>query len=221
MLLFFLILIAMTLASFTGLVVDRLPLGLSIITGRSRCDHCQSRLRPFELIPLFSFLIQGGYCRHCKAKLSWLYPTLEVLFSLLFILAYYQLLDLPESLILIASLLLSILDFRHQEIPFSLWLFFALLITAINGFSLSQVLWLSFALIAFFWDLKIGPGDFLWLFLIAGDIPLLKQVKILEIASISGILYYIILKKKGAIPFIPFLSIGYLGLLIWEKIPSL
>lgn len=51
----------------------------SSISGRSHCPKCRTTLRWFELVPLFSFLIQKGRCRTCKTKISYQYPLIEAL----------------------------------------------------------------------------------------------------------------------------------------------
>jgi prepilin signal peptidase PulO-like enzyme (type II secretory pathway) len=56
-----------------------------MIGGRSHCTQCKETLRWFELVPLFSFIIQGGRCRRCKAKLSIQYPLVELISALIFV----------------------------------------------------------------------------------------------------------------------------------------
>jgi len=55
------------------------------IGGRSHCPHCKKTLRWFELVPLFSFLIQGGRCRACKTWIGWRYPIMELLSGVIFV----------------------------------------------------------------------------------------------------------------------------------------
>ncbi len=55
-----------------------------MIGGRSHCMHCKQTLRWFELVPIVSFLIQGGRCRRCKARLNIQYPIVELLSGLIF-----------------------------------------------------------------------------------------------------------------------------------------
>ena len=57
-----------------------------VIGGRSRCPHCGRTLRWFELVPLLSFLLQGGRCRRCKTRLSAQYPIIELISGLIFVL---------------------------------------------------------------------------------------------------------------------------------------
>ncbi len=61
---------------------------LSILKGRSMCEHCGHRLSAQDLIPLVSWLGLGGKCRYCKKELSWEYPVVELVSGLLFLASY-------------------------------------------------------------------------------------------------------------------------------------
>ncbi len=50
-----------------------------IIGGRSHCPHCKKQLRAFELIPVVSFILQRGRCRHCDKRISFQYPIVELI----------------------------------------------------------------------------------------------------------------------------------------------
>ena len=60
-----------------------------ILMGRSACPHCKNTLGARELIPLFSFIFQGRKCKHCKTKIPWRYPILELSMGLVFVLMSY------------------------------------------------------------------------------------------------------------------------------------
>ena len=66
------------MGSFFNVVGDRLPNNKSIIYPPSHCENCNHRLGVLELIPIFSFLLQGGKCKNCKIKLSIIYPLYEL-----------------------------------------------------------------------------------------------------------------------------------------------
>jgi len=66
----------------------RLDKSLSILKGRSMCEHCGHRLSAQDLIPLVSWMSLGGKCRYCKKKLSWEYPIVELVSGLLFLASY-------------------------------------------------------------------------------------------------------------------------------------
>ena len=76
--------------SFYNVVGWRLPIGLSIVRpSGSFCPKCRHKLRWYENIPVFSFLIQGGKCRKCKEKISKFYIVIELLTGILFALSYW------------------------------------------------------------------------------------------------------------------------------------
>ncbi len=75
--------------SFYNVVGYRLPKKESLVFPSSHCTVCGHRLGALELIPVFSFLIQGGKCKHCKAKISWYYTIFELLTGILFFLSYW------------------------------------------------------------------------------------------------------------------------------------
>lgn len=55
--------------SFIATLAIRWPEGRSVATGRSACDSCGTTLRPVELVPVLSFVLQRGRCRHCRAAI--------------------------------------------------------------------------------------------------------------------------------------------------------
>jgi leader peptidase (prepilin peptidase) / N-methyltransferase len=73
-----LVLISPVIGSFLGLVIQRLPEGAPIARGRSRCAACGATLRPRDLVPVLSWLVAGGRCRHCEQPLGWFYPGVEL-----------------------------------------------------------------------------------------------------------------------------------------------
>ena len=64
--------------SFLSVLVVRLPEREDIVVSRSRCRSCGKALSPLELVPIVSWVVQGGRCRSCGAKVSFLYPGLEL-----------------------------------------------------------------------------------------------------------------------------------------------
>lgn len=73
--------------SFLNVVAWRLPRDESVVRPRSHCPHCGSSLTWFENIPLLSWLIQRGRCRHCGVGVSPRYPAVELLCAGLFVAA--------------------------------------------------------------------------------------------------------------------------------------
>jgi leader peptidase (prepilin peptidase) / N-methyltransferase len=70
--------VALLVGSFLGVVIDRLPDGETIVTGRSRCTQCEAVLTARDLVPLASWLALRGQCRHCGARIGWFYPAVEL-----------------------------------------------------------------------------------------------------------------------------------------------
>lgn len=120
------------IGSFLNVVVDRIPYGKSL-GGRSSCDVCGNKLSPRELIPVFSYALQGGKSRCCKVKLKSQYSLVEAITGVLFFLTSYVFFSkgLVLNLVAIAplfallvtlsvSIAITIIDFRHHIIPDSL-----------------------------------------------------------------------------------------------------
>ncbi len=81
------VVVAPFIGSFLGLVVRRLPVGGKIVSGRSSCPHCGKTLSPLELVPVVSWLLQGGKCRGCGAPLGSFYPAIELAAATIAVLA--------------------------------------------------------------------------------------------------------------------------------------
>ena len=73
-----LLVLAPVVGSFLGVVVHRLPEGDAIGWSRSRCECCGAILAPRDLVPLISWAAMLGRCRHCRQRLGWFYPAIEI-----------------------------------------------------------------------------------------------------------------------------------------------
>lgn len=80
------------IGSFLNVLIWRLPQELKA-NGRSFCPHCKHKLGILDLVPVFSFLLFGGKCRYCKAKISWRYPVIELTTGILFALSWWLVLS--------------------------------------------------------------------------------------------------------------------------------
>jgi prepilin signal peptidase PulO-like enzyme (type II secretory pathway) len=56
---------------------------------RSYCPKCREKISWYDNIPVFSFILLGGGCRHCRKSISWQYPIVELAAGILFLLAFY------------------------------------------------------------------------------------------------------------------------------------
>lgn len=75
--------------SFLNVVIYRLPAGLSLLHPPSRCPKCQTRLKPYDNVPVFGWLWLRGRCRYCRAPIAARYPLIEALVGLLFWLTFW------------------------------------------------------------------------------------------------------------------------------------
>ena len=197
-------LVGAILASFLCLVIDRFP-EQSIVFTASHCDSCQTRLRPLDLIPIVSQLVQGFRCRYCKASYPVWYALFELGLGLIFLLYSWELLSLNQVILITAGLTLGIYDFRHQEYPLLVWMTFHLLLMASSGWNLVMVFFLILGILAHFIDIRMGAGDFLFLASCALIFSLTEMLILIQFASATGILAFLLLKKKERLPFVPFL----------------
>ena len=70
--------VGLVVGSFLGLVSLRVPVGLDIVAGRSRCGSCGETLSPLRLIPVLSYVWSRGRCVDCGASIPARYPLLEI-----------------------------------------------------------------------------------------------------------------------------------------------
>lgn len=196
--------------------------------GRSLCPDCLKTLRWFELVPIFSFFVQGGKCRHCRSKISYQYPITEILTGLIF--ATVPLSTLPVWCLYIV---IVIYDIRHKVIPDEL-VYAAIFLSFLVPLFVVHYSWLDwlsgpilFILFGSIWFLSRGRA------LGFGDAKLVLSVGLLLGASTGfsaivlafwigalGSLVYILLVKMGFLknaeeltmksemPFAPFIVAG-------------
>ena len=200
-------LIGSILASFLGLVIDRFP-EQSIIQPASHCDSCQTRLRPLDLIPILSQVVNRFRCRYCKARYPVWYALFELGLGLLFLLYSWELLSLSQVILITAGLTLGIYDFRHQEYPLLVWLTFHLILMACSGWNLVMFFFLALGIMAHFVDIRMGAGDFLFLASCALVFSPTELLILIQFASATGILAFLLQKKKERLPFVPFLLLA-------------
>ena len=109
------------IGSFLNVVAYRLPRGESLVKPRSRCTSCGEEVRPYDNVPLLSWLFLRGRCRHCGARISARYPAVELVTALVFAAVTLVrgvdadlLLELPFAAMLIA---VASIDLEHRIVP--------------------------------------------------------------------------------------------------------
>ncbi len=132
--------LGLIIGSFLNVVILRYNTGRSL-GGRSGCFSCGKVLHWYELLPVISFLVQGGKCRGCGSKVSWQYPLVEFATGLLFALVYSVFASAGGILIalylIVASLLvvITVYDLRHKIIP-DLFVFLFIFLGLLQAFFL-------------------------------------------------------------------------------------
>lgn len=220
----------LAVGSFLNVCIYRIPRGQTVVTTPSHCFSCGTNLKPWDLVPVFSFLLQRGRCRYCGVKLSWQYPLVELLTGVLFVAAFYRwglTWATPAMMVFFSMLIVTaVIDWYHQIIPDGV-----LLVGGVLGLPLIYLQSLN--------KLKWGVAGFLaaglLLYLIAviskdgmggGDIKLaavmglylgLKPVAValllaFMLGGVIGLALLVTGKKgpKDAVPFGPFLALGAL-----------
>ena len=200
-------LVGSILASFLGLVIDRFP-EQSIISPASHCDSCQIRLRPLDLIPILSQVFNRFRCRYCKTPYPFWYALFELGLGLLFLVYSWGSLSLGQVILITAGLTLGIYDLRHQEYPLLVWIVFHLLLMGCSGWNLVMVFFLVLGIMAHFIDIRMGAGDFLFLASCALVFSVIELLILIQFASATGILAFLLQKKKERLPFVPFLLLA-------------
>lgn len=234
--------LGLLVGSFLNVVIHRLPRGESLLWPRSRCVGCGVQIASYDNVPVVSWLVLRGRCRHCGEPISVRYPLIEALTGLTFAavgavagLDAELWVELPFAALMVA---VAAIDLEHRIVPNKLLAPAA--IWAVGAWAVVDLDFLPEALAA-------GAGAFLFLLLAAlaypagmgmGDVKLagtmglylgLAVIPALLAAFLAGSVVGIAIvvregrdARKTGIPFAPFLAMGGLvGLLAGNELISL
>jgi leader peptidase (prepilin peptidase) / N-methyltransferase len=109
------------LGSFLNVVAHRLPKGESLVRPGSRCPECGTAVAPYDNVPVLSWLVLRGRCRHCGARISARYPVIELITAVAFA-AVVAVRGADDDLLLelpfVAALIgLAAIDLEHRILP--------------------------------------------------------------------------------------------------------
>jgi leader peptidase (prepilin peptidase) / N-methyltransferase len=216
------------IGSFLNVVAWRLPRGESLIRPGSACPVCRTPIKPYDNVPVLSWLVLRGRCRHCGARISGRYPAVELTTAVLYVaiaLGRDGALDIALGLLLTALVPITFIDLERRIIPNAITLPAA--VVAVVAAAIIEIDFVPEQLIA-----GLAAGGF---FLLAallyprgmgmGDVKLAAVLGLylgravapaIFIALISGVLVgAIVIARKGAregrrtaVPFGPFLALG-------------
>jgi len=224
--------IGLFIGSFLNVCIHRIPRGESIVFPSSSCPGCGARIRPWDNVPILSYLILWGKCRSCKGKISIRYPLVEALSALLALAMLYRFgLNASFAVYYVwtcALLVITFIDLDHQIIPDSLsiggivaglalvWWMPVSYLDALIGLGLGAGLLIAVIYGYFFLTGKHGMGG--------GDVKLLGMIGVFTgwqgvlftiftgslVGSLVGIPWALLQRKnmQTAIPFGPFLALG-------------
>jgi leader peptidase (prepilin peptidase) / N-methyltransferase len=140
-------LFGLIIGSFLNVCILRIPGGKSIVLPASACPKCGAPIRPYDNIPVLSWLMLRGKCRACKTPISPMYPVVEMLTGLLFLACFYAFGLTPEALKWAAfaaiMVVLVFTDLRERILPdvvnftgFGIGLAFSVVTKPIDGTAL-------------------------------------------------------------------------------------
>jgi leader peptidase (prepilin peptidase)/N-methyltransferase len=135
------VLLGIVVGSFLNVCIWRLPRDESLSHPGSHCPDCNTPLKAIDLVPIFSFLVQGGKCRYCKRPISWRYIGIESLTGAYFAFVYYCFNWSVQSLVfaLFGAALIAtfFIDLEHYIIPDQLNIFGVAIGIAHDGWNIA------------------------------------------------------------------------------------
>jgi leader peptidase (prepilin peptidase)/N-methyltransferase len=210
------------IGSFLNVVIYRIPKGESIVFPSSKCQSCQTPLKWYHNVPIFSWLFLRGKCGFCSEKISAQYPLIELTTGIIAISLFYKIglvWQLPLIFAVFTLLLaLVMIDFKYMEIPDSLNLL-ALALAVITPSILDSIqdallaagglTLLRYYLTYFLNKEAMGEGDII----VAGTMGALLGFPLffyaLFLSAILAIIPSLMAKNEDkAVPFVPFLAIA-------------
>jgi len=222
------------IGSFLNVLIYRIPKGENIAYPASKCQSCQTPLKWWHNIPIFSWLFLGGKCHFCKEKISMQYPLIEFGTGVIAVLLYFKLglvWYMPIVFIVFALLLaLVMIDFKYMAVPDSLNLL-ALALAVIQPNIIDSIQYalmsaggltlLRYYLSYFLKREAMGEGDII----VAGTMGALLGFPLffyaLFLSAILAIIPSLVAKDK-VVPFVPFLAIAtFIVYLLDSQVSSL
>ena len=230
------------IGSFLNVCIYRIPKEESIAFPSSHCPKCNTSLKWYDNIPVFSYIILGRKCRYCKSKISPQYPLIELSNAIIYLLLFYKF-NLTVDFVfyaLISSVLIiiTIIDLKEMIIPDSLVITILILsilhklsnyilyktpinlLDSIGGLVLAGGLFIIIILVS---KGGMGGGD-VTLIGVLGFILGIKHIFLtIFLSFILGAIisiFLLITKIKGRkdpIPFGPFIILGFMITLFWGQ----
>ncbi|MBY0754404.1 prepilin peptidase [Clostridium sardiniense] len=223
--------------SFFNVCIYRIPREENIAFPPSHCANCSRELKAYELIPVISYIALGGKCKGCKERISFIYPLVELITAFTFLVMYIKFgisINTFKYIVLFSILIIAtIIDIKTKEVYFNVSLFGFLfgiifsIIEIVNGKPIIEgviSILIPLIIVGIIYLLAkrfdgFGGGDLeVYLFIALYLTPTLMGLTIFFSIVIGGVFAIVLLlmgKRKMAIPFVPFISIGTLISVLW------
>ena len=119
-------LFGLTFGSFLNVIIHRVPREESIVFPSSACPKCHHQIKPYDNIPVVSWLLLGGRCRNCREPINPRYAVVELLVATLFLACYWRfgfsLTALKYAVFSFLTTGLVFIDAEHKLLPDALTL---------------------------------------------------------------------------------------------------
>lgn len=216
------------IGSFLNVVIYRLPRNESIVYPPSHCVNCKRELKPYDLIPILSYIFLKGRCRCCGSRISIRYPIVELITGLIYLILfiYFGISIKSLSYTFLASLLIVItfIDMEHKIIPNKIILIGLIVGAAFRLITINYGIW------DYIVGFLVGGGVLFLISLLSGggmgggDIKLMAMIGLyvgwkltistlflaVVLGAVGGIVLILfkIKTRKDYIPFGPYISIA-------------
>ena len=111
----------LSFGSFANVFIYRLPRKVSVVSPRSRCPSCSSKIPAWDNVPIFSYFLLKGKCRQCGVDIPLLYPVIEGVTALLILLGFIKFGVSSKFFIFCivgpALVVITAIDIKHKIIP--------------------------------------------------------------------------------------------------------
>ncbi|MEY8415268.1 prepilin peptidase [Tissierella praeacuta] len=234
------------IGSFLNVCIYRIPKEESIVFPSSHCPNCDTNLKWYDLVPVFSFIVQRGKCRYCGGKISPQYPIIELLNSIIYLIIYIKFGFALEfffyAIIFSLLIVITVIDLQHMIIPdilvvlilgitiiykiFSYILYSKSpeLLNSIGGLVLSGALFILIIIVS---KGGMGGGDVTLIGALGFILGIKKIFLTIFLSFLLGAIISVFLlimkvkERKDPIPFGPFIILGFFIVVFWgEKLIS-
>ncbi len=238
----YLFLLGSIVGSFLNVCIYRIPLHKSIVTPRSRCPQCDSRIPWYHNVPILSYVWLRGKCFNCTQRISPVYPVVELMTAFLFLLLY-RYFGISVVFVIYAYfgcsvIALMFIDYYHRLLPARIT-FSGVAIGFATSFVNPYIGWMDslkgllfgaaillFVFFAFKWIRKkegLGDGDIVMLAMVGAFLGWQNVLLVLFLSSLLGSLIgfvFIFFLKKGPdflYPYGTFIGAAALPAIFWGE----